>query len=109
MFDRPQRGERALLLFAGLGQAVSQEEQQEFEALAISAGAEIVGKLVSGRKEASPKYLIGEGKLESLAEQVDATCAELVLVDHHLSPRQQKNLEDFKFVNLNIIYGQDII
>ena len=94
MFERPQRGERALLLFVGLGQGISAEDREEFESLALSAGAEIVGALDAVRQVASPRYLIGSGKLDELKALVNETDAELVLVDHHLSPRQQKNLED---------------
>jgi GTP-binding protein HflX len=95
LFERPQRGERAVLLFVGLGQGVTEEDQEEFQSLALSAGAEIVGTLTSVRQKASPRYLIGAGKLDELQELVEQTEAELVLVDHHLFPRQQKNLEDF--------------
>ncbi|MEE4184673.1 MAG: ribosome rescue GTPase HflX [Gammaproteobacteria bacterium] len=93
MFERPQHGERAVLLHFGLGQTVSDDDKQEFRELALSAGAEIVGDITAIRSAASPKYLIGGGKLDELAELVAATEADLVLVDHPLSPRQEKNLE----------------
>lgn len=93
MFERPRHGERAILLHVGLGQPVTQDDRREFEALALSAGAEIVGELVAVRRVASPRYLIGGGKLDELAALVQETDADLVLVDHPLSPRQEKNLE----------------
>jgi len=93
LFERPRHGERAILLHVGLGQRVTEEDQQEFHALALSAGAEIVGELAAFRQIASPRYLIGGGKLEELEVLVKATDADLVLVDHPLSPRQEKNLE----------------
>ncbi|MEJ2160172.1 MAG: GTPase HflX [Chromatiales bacterium] len=94
MFERPQRGERAILLYVGIGHSVSEEDRQEFFSLAASAGAEIVGSLAAVRRAASPRYLIGTGKLDELKALVEETDAELVLVDHELSPRQEKNLED---------------
>lgn len=94
MFERPQRGERAVLLHVGIGRPVTVEDQQEFYALAVSAGADVAGTLVSGRADASPRFLIGSGKLEELKALVEALDAELILVDHELSPRQEKNLED---------------
>jgi GTP-binding protein HflX len=94
LFERPQRGERAILLHVGVGSAVTEEDQQEFHALALSAGADIVATLVSARDTASPRYLIGSGKLDELQALVAEHDADLVLVDHELSPRQQKNLED---------------
>ena len=95
MFERPRHGERAVLLFVGLGQRVTEEDQQEFNALALSAGADIVATLSSVRQLASSRYLIGSGKLEELQAVVEEADADLVLVDHELSPRQQKNLEAF--------------
>jgi GTP-binding protein HflX len=95
LFERPQHGERAVLLFVSLGQRISEEDQQEFNALALSAGAEIVATLSTVRKLASPRYLIGSGKLDELKDLVEEADADLVLVDHELSPRQQKNLETF--------------
>jgi len=94
LFERPQRGERAVLLHVGIGRPVTVEDQQEFYALAVSAGADVAGTLVSGRADASPRFLIGSGKLEELKALVEALDAELILVDHELSPRQEKNLED---------------
>jgi GTP-binding protein HflX len=95
LFERPRHGERAVLLFVGLGQKITEEDQQEFKALALSAGADIVATLSSVRQAASPRYLIGSGKLEELQAVVEEADADLVLVDHELSPRQQKNLEAF--------------
>ena len=94
MFERPQRGERAILLYAGIGRQVSEDDRQEFCALALSAGAEIAGEVTANRLIPSPRYFIGTGKLEELQAEVRAHEAELVLVDHELSPRQEKNLED---------------
>jgi GTP-binding protein HflX len=93
LFERPRHGERAVLLHVALGQRVSDEDQQEFSALALSAGAEIAGELIATPPVANPRYLIGTGKLDELRELMDASDAELLLVDHALSPRQEKNLE----------------
>jgi GTP-binding protein HflX len=94
LFERPQGGERAILLHVGIGRPVPADDQQEFWALADSAGAEIVGSLTSTRRVPSPRYLIGTGKLDELAALVDELDAEIILVDHELSPSQEKNLED---------------
>jgi GTP-binding protein HflX len=93
LFDRPQHGERAILLHVGIGRPVSADDRQEFHALAVSAGAKIVGSLATRRDAANPRYLIGTGKLDELLALVEECDAELILVDHELSPRQEKNLE----------------
>ena len=93
MFDRPGHGERALLVHVKIGSVPSPEEQQEFQALAVSAGAEVVGALSAGLRKVNPRFLIGSGKLEELRQLLHESCAEIVLVDHWLSPAQQRNLE----------------
>jgi len=94
LFERPQRGERAVLVHVGIGHPVTADDQQEFYALAVSAGADVAGTLISARAEPNPRFLIGTGKLEELKSLVEDLDAELILIDHELSPRQEKNLED---------------
>ena len=43
MFERPKSGERALLVRLGIGAHPAPAELSEFEALAVSAGAQPVG------------------------------------------------------------------
>lgn len=93
MFDRPQQGERAVLVHVGAGRAPLPEEKEEFVALARSAGAEVAATLAAPLRSVNPRFLIGAGKLEELRQLVAASGAELVLVDHHLSPAQERNLE----------------
>ncbi|MDQ1303130.1 MAG: GTPase [Pseudomonadota bacterium] len=93
MFDRPGHGERAVLVHVKIGSVPSPEEQQEFHALAVSAGAEVAGELSAGLRKVNPRFLIGSGKLEELRQLLHESCAEIVLVDHWLSPAQQRNLE----------------
>lgn len=93
MFDRPQSGERAILVHAGTAGAPDSEERQEFAELARSAGAEIVGELVSARKRPDPRYFIGTGKLDELQDLVKDGHAELVISSTPLSPSQERNLE----------------
>jgi GTP-binding protein HflX len=45
------------------------------------------------RKAPHPKYFVGEGKAEEIADAVKATGASVVLFDHALSPAQERNLE----------------
>ncbi len=93
MFERPERGERAVLVRIGLGQAPDTEELAEFEALARSAGALPVDTIIGTRRKPEPRYFIGSGKAEEIRDRVAAASADLVLVDHELSPSQERNLE----------------
>ena len=54
-----------------------------------------------------PATLIGTGKLDELAEIVKETRAELVIVDHPLTPVQQRNLE--KALNAKVLDRTGII
>lgn len=93
MFDRPRSGERAVLAHIGIGRPADPEEQQEFEELALSAGAEIVGRLGGQRRSPLSRLFIGSGKAEELRAMVADTSAELVVFNHELSPSQERNLE----------------
>ncbi len=65
----------------------------EFSELARSAGATIVGSLNARIEKPNPKYFVGSGKAEEIKSQKDSTNADLVLVNHALSPVQERNLE----------------
>ena len=93
MFDRPDRGERAILVRIGLGQAPDPDELAEFDALARSAGAIPVETVIGSRRIPEPRYFVGSGKAEEIRDRAEATKAEIVLVDHELSPSQERNLE----------------
>lgn len=93
MFDRPQSGERAILVHAGASGAPDIDEREEFAELARSAGAELVGELVSARKRPDPRYFIGAGKLDDLKTLVEDSRAEVVICSASLSPSQERNLE----------------
>ncbi len=93
MFERPQSGERAVLLHAGPDGAPDESERDEFTELAGSAGAVVVAEVVSARKRPDPRYFIGRGKLDELKAAIDENDAELVISAAELSPSQERNLE----------------
>ena len=93
MIDRPEGGERAILVQLALHGVGAEEALAEFADLARSAGAEVCGYVVSTRASPDAKYYVGLGKAEEIREQVLAHEAELVLVNHELSPSQERNLE----------------
>ncbi|WPL15500.1 GTP-binding protein HflX [Thiorhodovibrio winogradskyi] len=93
MFERPDAGERALLVQLAIGGKLDAEASTEFRLLAEAAGALEVGWLTGTRAAPDPRFFIGQGKAAELAEQLAATGAELVIFDHALSPAQERNLE----------------
>jgi len=93
LFERPQSGERAVLVHAGVDGAPDEAEREEFVELARSAGAIVVGEVTSARRRPDPRYFIGAGKLDELRERIADTAAELVISSAELSPSQERNLE----------------
>jgi len=70
-----------------------EESLVEFRELARSAGAQIAGEFVQHRDQPDPATLIGKGKLQEIAGAAASSHADLILVDHELSPSQQRNIE----------------
>jgi len=93
VFERPRSGERALLVRIGLGAQVDPEDLEEFTQLAVSAGAEPVATVTGRRERPDPRFFVGSGKAEELKRAADAGGADVILVDHALSPSQERNLE----------------
>ena len=65
----------------------------ELEKLARSAGAEVVGRFAQRLKRISPATLIGKGKVEEIRTYLKEVTPDLVIFDEDLSPAQQRNLE----------------
>jgi GTP-binding protein HflX len=93
VFERPRSGERAVLVRLGLGAPVDPEDLQEFTQLALSAGAEPVATVTGRRERPDSRYFMGSGKAEELREVARLHAADVILVDHALSPSQERNLE----------------
>jgi GTP-binding protein HflX len=93
LFERPQGGERAVLVGVGIGHPVDPNDIAEFAALAASAGTVSVGSVLAARARPDPKYFVGSGKAEEIRAFAEAHHADLVLVDQTLTPSQERNLE----------------
>ena len=93
MFERPQSGERAILVHASPQGAPEDNEREEFAELAVSAGAVVVDEIISARKRPDPRTFIGGGKLDDVRASIAANDAELVISSAELSPSQERNLE----------------
>ncbi|MBO9766748.1 MULTISPECIES: ribosome rescue GTPase HflX [Xanthomonas] len=95
MFDRSRKGEHALLIQTHSGGPAEDDVMEEFADLAKSAGATVAATLTARIDKPSPSTLIGSGKLEEVKAAAEATGADLVLVNHTLSPGQERNLERY--------------
>src|SRR6266542_3116377 len=65
----------------------------ELRQLAKTLGFEVVGKFTQKRAGFDSTAYFGTGKREELKQQVLENRAELILIDHEISPSQAFNLE----------------
>ncbi|WP_027158386.1 ribosome rescue GTPase HflX [Methylobacter luteus] len=92
MFDRPDSGERAVLVHLTLHSG--QEDLLELKELAKSAGTDPVHVVTGSRRSPDPKYFVGTGKLDELKNVIESQSVDIVLFNHPLSPSQERNLEN---------------
>ena len=93
MFERPEAGERAMLVHIMLASETEPEDPEEFRELAESAGVTCVGLLNGSRIQPTSRLFLGSGKLETLRDLSESEEADVVLFNHILSPSQERNLE----------------
>ncbi len=93
MLESPKAPEQAILVQLALNGVDIEKELAEFTELALAAAVKIAGTVTGTRASPDAKYFVGLGKAEEIREQVLAHQAEVVLVNHELSPSQTRNLE----------------
>ncbi|MAZ39921.1 MAG: GTPase HflX [Legionellales bacterium] len=93
MFERPTGGERALLVHVSFSQLRDTDELNELKLLAISAGAEVIDILHLKRNSPHAKYFLGTGQADHIAQLIQHHVIEVVIINHNLSPAQERNLE----------------
>ncbi len=72
----------------------SDDPLEELAGLVETAGAEVVGRITQNRPTPDPATYIGQGKVESVKQLVDASDSDVVVFDNDLSPAQIRNLEE---------------
>lgn len=93
MFERPDSGERAVLVHVDFPGESEPEDLLEFTDLAVSAGARPVVTVTAKRNAPESRYFVGSGKAEEIRDQLQLEDAQLVIFDHELTPSQERNLE----------------
>ena len=71
-----------------------EDSMQELEALAESAGAEVLGRVDQSADRIDSKTFIGSGKAIEIGEMAENMEIDTVIINHELSGSQIKNLED---------------
>lgn len=91
--ERHKGGERAILVQINLFQSTHPYALEEFEELAHSANLDTLAVIQGKRTAPEPKFFVGTGKANEIHQAVQAHKAEVVLLNHELSPSQGRNLE----------------
>jgi len=92
-FDRPQSGERAVLVHLDSLDRAAVDDEYEFRELVKSAGVDAVAVINSSVASRSPKFFVGSGKVQEIGSAVATEGAEVALFNCALSPSQERNLE----------------
>ncbi|MBI2169223.1 MAG: GTPase HflX [Actinobacteria bacterium] len=88
--------QRAAVVGVATGAQGAEEAEaslDELVALADTAGAEVVHRILQSRGAPDPATYVGRGKLEELAAASPGLDLDLVIFDDELTPAQQRNLE----------------
>jgi len=92
-FERPDAGERTLAIHIETGRNDEIAAEQEFAELVGSTGAEVVCRISVVLRNPDPRQLIGSGKAAELRQLVELHEPDLAILNHSLSPSQERNLE----------------
>ncbi|MHB8256395.1 MAG: ribosome rescue GTPase HflX [Acidiferrobacterales bacterium] len=85
--------ERAVLVHLCFPGSDAENEVAELKLLAQSAGAEVCEVVLGNRQRPDAATYLGKGKADEVRAAVARQEADLILVNHDLSPAQERNLE----------------
>ena len=106
LFERPESGDKAVLLHVEL-HGKDNPDQAEFAELARSAQIDVVHLASAKRSSPHPRWFVGSGKVDDLKAVLQWAGASLILINHELSPGQQRNLE--QALNCRLITRTELI
>lgn len=114
--DRPSAGKKALLLHVEFRQQRRNKQSNqkgpapdldELAELCRALSLEVCGRITTRRDAPDPRWFIGEGKVEEILMEAGAQGADVLIVNHDLSPGQQRNLE--KSLSLAVLTRTEVI
>ncbi len=85
--------ERAVLVHIDFNNSDFHEDLNEFVELVHSAGLIPLETILGTRATPEPRFFLGSGKAEEIATVCEQQQADVVIVNHALSPSQERNLE----------------
>ena len=93
MFERPASGDRAVLVHLDIQPEGEREDRTELAELVAATGTMAVAWVTGKRDTPDPRLFVGKGKGEAIRAAVLTHNADVIVVNHALSPTQERNLE----------------
>lgn len=93
VFDRPDLGDKAIVVCLDFGEPDFADSVAECIELVRGAGVEVRGVVLGKRQRPDAALFAGKGKVEEIGLERTAQEASVVIFNHALSPAQQRNLE----------------
>ena len=91
-----EESEKAILIQVIVGRdslSVAEDSLIELAGLADTAGVTVVGSITQRRDRPTAQSFVGKGKLDEIRAACEESGADLVIVDHELTPVQVNNLD----------------
>lgn len=88
-----KKNPNALIIYQRDSTGSDDEVLEEITLLTQSAGAEVIDIITAFRRRPDAATFIGKGKLDEIKSQVIAESVDLVILNHSVSPIQERNLE----------------
>ncbi len=92
---------RAVLVTADTGEFDAEQSLDELEELSDTAGVEVAARVIQKRPAQDSATVIGSGRLEELAGEIEALEINLAIFDCELTANQTKNIE--KILDIRVI------
>ena len=95
--EKPRLVERAYLLTCVKSEKDRTEANSlldELDELIRNLGIQIVGRKVIRIRKASPRFMLGKGKVDEILEELKEVRADVMVFDNEISPAQQRNWEN---------------
>lgn len=86
--------DNAIVVHTFFSQIKNLDDLQEFLLLVKSANVNTLNVITASRSTPQAKYFVGEGKAQEIADAVKTYNADVILVNHQLTPAQARNLEN---------------
>ncbi|MBQ8613683.1 MAG: GTPase HflX [Ruminiclostridium sp.] len=99
--EQDNRPVKAILAALDNGSYDAEASMDELSELAKTANAEVVARVIQKRPSADSATVLGEGKIEEIAELAENLEAELLVFDTELTASEIRNIEDI--VNVRVI------